>query len=100
MKQYRVEVMEHYNHGHHGKERFQVWGLSATSKKNACDFAYDIVAGMTWREIFADKENPDSTKLMWMPWEARGQKGLDETIGYEWAETYFSYRAEVDWDAE
>ena len=90
MKLYKVTVMAKYSNGRYGKVKYQSWGLQATSKKNACDFAYDIVAGMTWREIFSEQSYP----RMLLP---MGVKNLDETIGYEFADKRFSYRAEIDY---
>ena len=53
-KQYAVEVLEKRSHGRYGKDVFQVWCLSETSKERAVEFGYEILAGMTYKEIIKD----------------------------------------------
>lgn len=93
MKQYAVEILEHYSHGIYGKERYAAWCLSETSKKGACSFASEIVAGMTWRQILTEKygEGSDNIQKIHIPWKCQ----LDDVIGYENANKCFSYRASL-----
>ena len=95
MKQYAVEVLEKHSHGTYGKELYATWCLSETSKKGACSFASEILAGMSWREIFVGNDKysklDDFMQEMHIP---RGCK-LDDTIGYENADRCFSFRAEL-----
>ena len=90
-KNYAVDVLEKYSHGIYGKEKFTSWRLSETSKQRACSFAAEIIAGMTWQEILSEAR-PDEYLQMYVP---AGCK-LDELIGHENAEKYFSYRAVLD----
>lgn len=90
-RNYAVDVLEKYSHGIYGKERYTSWRLSETSKQRACNFAAEIVAGMTWQEILSEAR-PDEYLKMYVP---TGCK-LDELIGHENAEKYFSYRAALD----
>ena len=55
-KLYDIEVLERQSHGRCGKTVLAKWCLSGTSKKAACDFASEIVAGMTWRAILTESE--------------------------------------------
>lgn len=92
MKQYAVEILERHTHGIYGKERYTVWCLSETSKKGACSFALEIVAGMTWRQILTEKYGEGSSHIQkspYMSWKCE----LDDVIGYENANNCFSYRA-------
>ena len=93
MKQYAVEILERYAHGVYGKERYTVWCLSETSKKGACSFASEMIAGMTWAQILTEKygEGNDNGKNTLIPWGCR----LDDVIGYENASKFFSYRASL-----
>jgi hypothetical protein len=91
MKQYAVEVMTKHSNGRYGKERYCVWCLSETSKAKAESFASEILAGMTWREILEDKWGEMAE--MHMPMFANAK--MNDTIGYENAEAYFSFKASL-----
>ena len=92
-RQYAVDVLERYSHGIYGKEKYTSWLLSETSKARACCFAAEIVAGMTWREILKEKYGHDNfLSNIFCPWGCK----LDDQIGHEGAEKYFSYRASIE----
>ena len=92
-KQYAVDVQEKYSHGRYGKQKYTSWCLSETSKQRACYFAAEIVAGMTWRELFDENHRTirEDIKIMWIPWGCQ----LDDLIGHENAEKYFTYKAYI-----
>lgn len=90
-RQYAVDVLERYSHGIYGKEKYTSWLLSETSKTRACCFAAEIVAGMTWREILTEAR-PEEYINMYVPFGCK----LDDMIGHEGAEKYFSYRASIE----
>ena len=88
-KQYGVEVLEKRSHGIHGKDTYQVWCLSETSKERAVEFGYEILAGMTFREILKEycEEHKCDVEMM-IPF------GYDnKPLGYENAKRFFSVRA-------
>ena len=90
-KQYAVEVLEKRSHGRYGKDIFQVWCLSETSKERAVEFGYEILAGMTFNEILKPfcEENGHDIETM-IPF------GYDnKMLGYEDAKKFFSVRAYV-----
>lgn len=89
-KQYAVEVLEKRSHGRYGKDVFQVWCLSETSKERVVEFGYEILAGMTYKEIikdFAEEHNHDIRFMI--PFGCDN----DKPIGYENAKRYFSVKA-------
>jgi hypothetical protein len=92
-KLYRVDILEKASHGIYGKEQYTSWALSESNKQRACNFAEEIVAGMTWKELLQE----------WMPnrddifYKMRCPFGeLYNTIGHENAERYFSYKASIE----
>ena len=91
MKQYAVEVMTKYSNGRYGKVKYTTWCLAETSKAKACSFACEILASMTWREILSERY--DNPTQIFIP-TFSGAK-LEDTIGYDNASKYFSFRAEL-----
>lgn len=89
-KQYAVEVLEKTSHGKYGKDTFQVWCLSETSKARAVEFGYEILAGMTYREIIKDycEEHKCDIRFM-IPFCCES----DKPIGYENAKRFFTVKA-------
>lgn len=89
-KQYAVEVLTKRSHGKYGKDTFQVWCLSETSKERVIEFGYEILAGMTYREILKEYcEEHKCDIAMMIPF---GYDN-DKPIGYENAKCFFSVKA-------
>ena len=89
MRQYAVEVLSKYSHGRYGKTKFCVWCLSEKSKQKACYFGYEVLAGMTWSEVFSEKYPDTSAQALLVP----HPNNLNDLIGYDNALKYFSCRA-------
>lgn len=96
-KDYDVDVYSSSSHGRYGKDHFFRWCLNDTSIENVKLFAIEILAGMTYKEVFGDDffmygmkkiENADGTFRLKTP-------SADEMLGYEVAESRFTIKARV-----
>ena len=89
-KQYAVEVLSKRSHGKYGKDTFQVWCLSETSKERAIEFGYEILAGMTYHEILKPYCEETKTDIrMITPFGYDNEK----PIGYEDSKRFFTVKA-------
>lgn len=55
-KDYCIEILDSFSHGCYGKDFYASWCLNSNSKKNAVEFAYDILRCKTWREFAEELE--------------------------------------------
>lgn len=92
-KLYRVDVLEKVSHGIDGKEIYTSWALTESSKKRACYFAAEIIAGMTWKELLQEWQ-PNKEDIFYKMRCPLGE--LNNIIGHENAEKYFSFRASIE----
>lgn len=81
IKQYSVEV-----YPKRSNKIIDSWVLEANSQKAAKDFGYDVLAGYTLDNLFADKKEFDSLKS-----KIQNKYNINDytTIGYNIAETEF-----------
>lgn len=96
-KDYDVDVYSASSHGRYGKDHYFRWCLNDTSIENVKLFAIEILAGMTYKEVFGDDSclygmkkiaNADGTFRLKTP-------SADEILGYEVAESRFTIKAKV-----
>ena len=99
MKQYEIEIYGSQFHGHFGKRHFKHLNmiLSHDTIAKVKDFALDIIAGFTYKEVYG--ENPISYGGEFVPIGNGKEKYVahtaDEQIGYENAERDFTIKARV-----
>lgn len=98
MKQYEIEVYSSRSHGIYGKLHYTDADmiLAADTIAEVKSFAIDVLAGMTFREVFGEKRDyglswekqPDGTnKAKWHQ--------ADDKIGMEYALSAFTVKARV-----
>lgn len=90
-KQYEISV---YSKAHSGGEKAEEYTkarmvLPSTSIKNAKEFALDVIAGLTFGEVYEEDEDTISWLKTWC------NAKMSDTIGYEHAEKHFAIRANI-----
>ena len=97
MKNYEVEVYESGLHGQYKASKKFTWILSSNTIQQVKDFAFEILAGMTFEEVYSDNTilygfeeiRLDDGKIKLRKYQAK------ETLGYELAERRFTIKARV-----
>ena len=94
-KQYAVEILERYSHGHYGKTYYFGMYVPGFSKKDAEEVAIEMLSEMTFDEITKRcvDENPLSK-----PWTFWGDypHWIGKPIGLENADRFFSCKAYIE----
>lgn len=98
MRDYEVEIYERHSHGHFGKQHYLGWILNDSSVENVKSFAAEILAGMTYREVFKDCPYliPGYRFVSIGDGKYRCEKiDADDKIGYEQVEKLFTIKARL-----
>ena len=97
MKNYEVEIFESGQHGQYKASKIFTWILSSDTISKAKDFATDILAGMTFKEVYGENTARYGYKKISLE---NGECKLhfykaDELLGYEVAEKHFTIKARL-----
>lgn len=95
LKQYRVEVLEKTSHGRHGKHMFFPLALYGFNMYDAESVAIEMLAGMTFNE-FTSYVSYKGKDICWEPILEDNKHNLNNMIGFELVEKYFSFRVFLD----
>lgn len=98
MKQYEIEFYEKYSHGIYGKQHFTNADmiLAADTIEQVKSFAIEVLAGMTYREVYGEKRDYG---FSWVKTPDGKEKPewhqADDKIGLERASNCFTVKARV-----